>query len=70
MKVWIFLHTVFVHISIICSMTLITAQILDWYNPFMDFFGHSVVVLYALYVSTLMAGLIFLAIGKIKRRKV
>lgn len=29
------------HISVICSMALLVIQILDWYNPFMDFMGHS-----------------------------
>ncbi len=56
-------------IGVVCSLILITARILDWYNPYMDFSGH--VVLAQLF---LCADMIFLAVtfgrkrGKIKRR--
>lgn len=29
------------HVCIVCSIVLLAEQILDWYNPFMDFMGHS-----------------------------
>ncbi len=31
---------VLVHICIICGLVCLTAKILDWYNPYMDFSGH------------------------------
>lgn len=39
------------HICIICGIACITAKILDWYNPFMDFFGHMIYVLIVFCVS-------------------
>lgn len=30
------------HIAVICGLVCITARILDWYNPYMDFGGHLV----------------------------
>lgn len=52
--------------GVICSLILMTAKILDWYNPYMDFSGH--VVSAQLF---LCADMIFLAVtfGK-KRRKI
>lgn len=44
------------HICIICSIVLLVIQILDWYNPFMDFMGHSLIVLYALLISASWLG--------------
>lgn len=32
-------------IGLICSMVLIVVRILDWFNPYMDFMGHSYFVL-------------------------
>ena len=28
------------HAAVICGLVCVTAKILDWYNPFMDFSGH------------------------------
>lgn len=28
------------HICVICSFVCIIARVLDWYNPYMDFYGH------------------------------
>lgn len=39
------------HVSVICSIALLVIQILDWYNPFMDFMGHSMFLLYLLCIS-------------------
>ena len=58
-----------IQIGVVCSLILITARILDWYNPYMDFSGHV-----ALAQMLLCADMIFLAVtfgrkrGKIKRR--
>ena len=39
---------ILLHIGGICSCVLIIVHILDWYNPFMDFSGYSLWVLYLL----------------------
>lgn len=41
------------HICVICSISEVIIQILDWYNPFMDFMGHSMWLQYILYVAVL-----------------
>lgn len=33
------------HGCVICGMAVVTFQILDWYNPYMDFLGHAGAVL-------------------------
>lgn len=45
------------HICIICGIAIIVVQILDWYNPFMDFAGHSKLILYALCASSICLGI-------------
>lgn len=45
------------HVSVICSFVCITAEILDWYNPFMDFSGHILYVKICLYVAVLLSAL-------------
>ena len=44
------------HICVICSISFVIIQILDWFNPFMDFMGHSLIVLYALLISASWLG--------------
>lgn len=46
------------HIGGICSCVMIVIHILDWYNPFMDFSGHSLWVLYLLCAATILSDLI------------
>lgn len=48
----------FLHVNRICSLVLLTIQVLDWYNPYMDFMGHTTWVLYTLCVSTLLQGIL------------
>lgn len=31
---------ILVHVCVVCSLVSITAGILDWYNPYMNFTGH------------------------------
>ena len=31
---------ILLHICVVCSLVCVTAKILDWYNPYMDFTGH------------------------------
>lgn len=56
------------NICIICSMALLAVQVLDWYNPFMDFMGHSMFLLYLLCTATIVLGADRL-IGPGKRKK-
>lgn len=28
------------HVCVICSFVCMIAKVLDWYNPYMDFYGH------------------------------
>lgn len=63
------LQRMIVHICIICSLTIITVHVLDWYNPFMDFEGHARFVLYTLCIGTLISGLLYVLMdGRAKRR--
>lgn len=39
------------HICVVCSFVCMTAKILDWYNPFMDFSGHTAYLQVMLYVA-------------------
>ncbi|HIR14698.1 MAG TPA: hypothetical protein IAB31_12330 [Candidatus Choladousia intestinavium] len=45
------------HACIICSIVMVVIQILDWYNPFMDFMGHSMFVLYILCAAATFLGI-------------
>lgn len=49
---------VLAHIGIICSLAVLAVQVLDWYNPFMDFAGQSRWVLYLLCASCLVSGIL------------
>ena len=44
------------HICVVCSIALLIIQILDWYNPYMDFMGHSMFLLYLLCAGSLGLG--------------
>ena len=41
----------------ICGLALMVIQVLDWYNPFMDFMGHSMFLLYFLCIASFFLGL-------------
>lgn len=45
------------NICIICSLAFFIVLILDWYNPFMDFFGHSRMLLYPLCICSVYMGI-------------
>ncbi len=45
------------HICIICSISLMIIQILDWFNPLMDFMGHSMILVYALCIASVILGI-------------
>ena len=39
------IQRILAHGCVICGMVIVTFQILDWYNPYMDFLGHAGAVL-------------------------
>lgn len=51
------IRKVILHICVICTLTCLTAHILDWYNPYMDFLGHLQAVEYTLYAGILFLGI-------------
>ena len=57
MKIVRLLKPAAAHICIICGIDLGIVQILDWYNPFMDFAGHSMFLLYGLCISAIYLGI-------------
>ena len=67
MKTAEFLNKLAVHVSLICGIAILVIQVLDWYNPYMDFMGHSMFLLYALCAGSLYLGLCRILGGK--RRK-
>lgn len=52
-------RVILLHICVICSLVCVTAKILDWYNPYIDFSGHIRGIQMALYLA-----LIALAVTK------
>lgn len=42
------------HLSVICSLVCITARILDYYNPYMDFAGHVSIFQLGLYAAVIL----------------
>lgn len=49
---------ILLHVCVVCSLVCITAKILDWYNPYMDFTGHIWGIQMALYISAIILGII------------
>jgi uncharacterized membrane protein len=47
-------HFFLVHAAAVCSMVCVTAKILDWYNPYMDFSGHVSFFQAALYLASVL----------------
>ncbi len=45
------------NICVVCSIVMVAARILDWYNPYMDFMGHTVFLLYLLCLSSVLLSL-------------
>lgn len=45
----------FFHLAVSCAFACIAARILDWYNPFMDFWGRMWIVRLMLAVSLFLA---------------
>lgn len=53
------------HVSLICSLIILVAGILDWYNPFMNFSGQFRI---ASYVQTAVLLILVLTGGKTEKR--
>ncbi len=64
MKGMAVIQSVLIHVGLICSLVMIVVQILDWYNPFMDFAGHSRGVFYVLCGSSLLHGILHIMTRK------
>ena len=47
---------ILLHVCVVCSLVCVTAKILDWYNPYMDFTGHIWRIQMALYLSAIILG--------------
>lgn len=47
---------ILLHVCVVCSLVCVTAKILDWYNPYMDFTGHIKGIQVALYLSVIVLG--------------
>lgn len=48
-KIRLYIEEILVHICVALSIACISFKFLDWYNPYMDFEGHTVVLHYLLY---------------------
>lgn len=57
------------HVCVICSISLVIIQILDWFNPFMDFMGHSMFLLDALCIASVFLGVCEIYFRKPEARK-
>lgn len=51
-------------ICLICGAALLAIQVLDWYNPYMDFMGHARFVLYILCACAIGLGVQGIFSGK------
>lgn len=45
------IRKIMAHLCVICCLVCLTAKILDWYNPFMDFSGHMAYIQIILYLT-------------------
>lgn len=48
------MRKILLHICVVCSLVSITAGILDWYNPYMNFTGHISGLQSLLYLAVLL----------------
>ncbi|MGI6010880.1 MAG: hypothetical protein ACOX8H_05200 [Ruminococcus sp.] len=69
MKITELLKTAGYHICIICSIVLLATQVLDWFNPYMDFLGHSMFILDLLCISSICLGVNKIFKKSLGRRK-
>ena len=48
---------ILLHVCVVCSLVCVTAKVLDWYNPYMNFTGHILGIQMALYLSAIILGI-------------
>lgn len=56
MKLIRWMKELMAHLCIICSLALVVVHILDWYNPFMDFAGHTTFLVDILIICSFFLG--------------
>lgn len=56
MRIFFFINRLLAHLCVICSVSYGILQMLDWYNPYMDFTGHGKWILYLLCLSAAFLG--------------
>ena len=56
-KIRLYIEEILVPICVALSIACISFKFLDWYNPYMDFEGHTVVLHYLLYFGALGLGI-------------
>lgn len=56
MKILSTIRKILLHVCVVCSLVSITAGILDWYNPYMNFTGHISGIQAVLYLSVIVLG--------------
>lgn len=56
MKILSTIRKILLHVCVVCSLVSITAGILDWYNPYMNFTGHISGIQMVLYLSVIVLG--------------
>ena len=54
------IQRILAHGCVICGMVIVTFQILDWYNPYMDFLGHAGAVLSLLCFCSVASGFLYI----------
>lgn len=52
------LREILLHAGVVCSFICIDAKVLDWYNPFMDFYGHIFGFQLALYLIVFVSAIL------------
>ena len=48
------LRGILLHFSVVCALIGITTKILNYYNPYMDFSGHTVMFQFLLYGAVIV----------------
>lgn len=56
-KFGFYVEEILAHMCVVLSIACISFKVLDWYNPFMDFEGHTAVLQYLLYFGALLLGI-------------
>lgn len=60
---------ILLHICVVCSLVCVTAKILDWYNPYMDFTGHIWGIQMALYLAVTVLAVTKESVDQTQRKR-